>query len=412
MNRLNQALEVTDGLWELVPIVVAAGEHHDQESPADVADQSAAAHRLTAEQRIHVRAVTDAVLSMQEAATSPQEFDASVVGDLTAREVLADPFGLLNRLTNIPEQTALVMSMLDKLIGFSPDEMFYFHAYVRAKQKPERTPLLLRALFATAVGTVEPLLTRLVILLLHHGNPQKYGSLAAVKLEADARKLCFGGPDKWQDSLVAKLGVTALAEAVDWKRLAFLWEDRNVIAHRGSVTDSWHSAKTNIEAGSVLNPDADAVRAAIDVIGATRYALVGCAWDHLEPGRGDYVAEMAGSMVWESLREGRWEQAALLGRLAHVLAATPEGRATAQVHRWLAIDMGRGPKAIRVEVEDWDVTGLPRQYTVARHVLLRQDKQALAVLRDLLDTGSITQEDIDTWPLFDRLRTEGKLPGT
>jgi hypothetical protein len=40
--RLGQSLEVTDGLWELVPIVVAAGQAHDQRSPAEVADNSPA----------------------------------------------------------------------------------------------------------------------------------------------------------------------------------------------------------------------------------------------------------------------------------------------------------------------------------------------------------------------------------
>jgi hypothetical protein len=401
--RLDQSLEVTDALWEFLPIMVVAGEQHDQRSPTGLADQSAVGRRLTPEQRSRARTVADAILAMQEMASSQREFDESVVSGLTMREVLADPFGIINRMMNAPEQTALVLSMMEQAASLSPDEMFYFRAYVRGRQKSERTPMLLRALFITAVGTIEPLVTRLVILLLFYGRPRKYESLAAAKLEADARELCFGSPKKWRHSLVEKLGVSTLSTAIDWERLASLWEDRNVIAHRGSVTDLQHSARTMIEAGSVLSPDADTVRSAIDVIGATRYALVGCVWAHLEPGKGDFGAQMAGSLVWESLRAGRWEQAELLGRLGYVLAAAGEDRATAQVHRWLAIDMGRGPEAIRAEVEAWDVSGLPRIYRVARLVLLRQDEDANALLTELLDTGEITRTDIDTWPLFDGL---------
>jgi hypothetical protein len=46
--RINQSLELTDALWELVPKVVAAGEAEDQMSPAEIADQSAAGQRLGA----------------------------------------------------------------------------------------------------------------------------------------------------------------------------------------------------------------------------------------------------------------------------------------------------------------------------------------------------------------------------
>jgi hypothetical protein len=66
--RLEQALEVTDALWDLVPIVVAAGEAHDRQSPAEAADLSPAALRLTSDRRSHVRAVADGILAMQDTA--------------------------------------------------------------------------------------------------------------------------------------------------------------------------------------------------------------------------------------------------------------------------------------------------------------------------------------------------------
>jgi hypothetical protein len=190
-----------------------------------------------------------------------------------------------------------------------------------------------------------------------------------------------------------------------------LWEDRNVIAHRGGVSDSRHSDRTGSPVGTIFSPDADAVRSAIDVIGAARFALVACTWEHLEPGTGNDAAEIAGPAIWESLRAGRWEQAELLGKAQEVLATEPEHESVAKVRRWLAADMGRGPDAIRAEVEAWDVTGLPPVFEAARCLLLRDDDRALALLRNMLDEGTLTQVDIDTWPLFDRLRAHGQAPG-
>jgi hypothetical protein len=399
--QLDQATEVTDAIWELAPVVVAAGEQHDRQSPAEAANRSAAGLRLAAGERDVVRAVADAILEMSEASARVQETDQFVLSGLTARDAVADPFGVIARLTTASEQTALVMSMMEQVAALSVDEMLYLRDYIRAWRKSERTPMLLRALFVTTVGMVEPLVSRLASLLLYQGSPGRYPSLAAEVLEAETRRLCFGPPDKWRRSLVDDLGVTELADAVSWERLAALWEDRNVIAHRGSVTDMRHSARTGMEVGSLLSPDADAVRAAADVIGATRCALITCVWAHLEPRQSDVAAQMTGALLWESLRAGRWRQAELLGLAGRVLAEDPQRKASAQVERWLAIEMGHGTEAIRAEVEEWDITDLSPIYAVARHILLRKDDEALAMLPGVID--------IDTWPLFDRLRSEGKL---
>jgi hypothetical protein len=179
-------------------------------------------------------------------AQEESEFDESALGGLSVREVLADPFGLLGRLMSNSDQAELMLSAMERVAGFSSAELFYMQAYTRAKLKSERTPVLLRALFITAVGTIEPLVTRLTSLLLYYTDPQKYTSLADPALEKKARQLCYGSPRKWRQSLVVDLGVSSLAEAVDWKRLADVWEDRNVIAHRGSITDTLHSAQTGV----------------------------------------------------------------------------------------------------------------------------------------------------------------------
>lgn len=407
--RLQGALDVTDGLWNLVPIVVAAGEQHDRRSPAETADASPAGLRLSPENRAKVRATGDALLAMQEEELDKQQFDEPAVSGFTMREAAADPFGILGRVMNVPAQAELMGKAIGQMTALTGDEMFYFSAYVRAASKDSRTPMLLRALFATAVGTIEPLVTRLVMLLLYHSVPGRYASLADPELDKEARKRCYGPPDKWRKAL-RDLGVTSVDAVVDWNRLSDLWEDRNVVAHRGSVTDSRHSIKTGTEEGAVITPDAAAVRSVIDVIGGTRYALVTCGWERLDHNMGVYAAQAADGPICESLRANRWEQAEVLGRLQEqLLSGTPE-QATGRVHRWLAVEGGHGPEAIRAEVEAWDTSDLPDEYALARLVLLRNDEEALAALETLLATGGIMQEHLDSWPLFDRLRDRRVLP--
>jgi len=224
--------------------------------------------------------------------------------------------------------------------------------------------------------------TRLVRLLVYHAAAQEYSSLADPRLDQRARDACFGPPGTWRQALEA-LGVSVISGLVDWAALGQLWEDRNVIIHRGSVVDARHSIATGASPGTVLLPSPEDVQSAIDQIGAARYALAAAVWAHLEPGPGGMIAEGAGVPVWDCLRAGRWRQAEGLAKVQAAFANDPEVAATAAVNRWLAIEMGHGPEAIREEVMRWDVTGLPATFRMARHLLLREDEEGIAMVRQL-----------------------------
>lgn len=46
---------------------------------------------------------------------------------------------------------------------------------------------------------------------------------------------------------------------------------------------------------------------------------------------------------------------------------------------------------------------------MARHLLLRQDDEALRVLRQLVSDGTVNADQLASWPLFDRIREAGLL---
>jgi hypothetical protein len=196
--RLGQSLEVTDGLWELVPIVVAAGQAHDQRSSAEVADNSPAGLALGDEQRTRLGKLADGFRQATEAAAEAP--DESALDSITLTQIMTDPFGTASVLFDMPAYGARVVSdprfteLVTRLPSASASEISYLVSYLQATERAPRTPVLLRALFATAVGSVEPLVSRYVALLLFDAEAGVYGSLADPALEKKARRLCGGGP--------------------------------------------------------------------------------------------------------------------------------------------------------------------------------------------------------------------------
>jgi hypothetical protein len=71
--------------------------------------------------------------------------------------------------------------------------------------------------------------------------------------------------------------------------------------------------------------------------------------------------------------------------------------------------MGYGPEAIRDEVSQWDTGGLPATFQMARHLLQREDEAGIAMLCQLLASGTLTKADLSEWPLFARLSADGRL---
>jgi hypothetical protein len=412
--RLRQSLEITDSLWDLVPIVTAAGEKYEQRTPTEVADSSGAAELVSAERRQAVRQLGDQLLEVMNSSFEAQTFDESVLEGLSLADMQADLFGIVNQSMDTPAYVthvlqALTPDLISRLSSLSADEGTYLAAYVHAVEPQPKTPALLRALFAAAVGAVEPLVTRMVLILLYEKSPEAYTSMADARLDKRARELAYGAPGKWREALVGRLGLSSLADAIDWDGLALLWEARNVVAHRGGIVDARYSQHSKEEIGSLVASEPEAVRSAIDQIGAIRFAIVAGTWDHLTQGMGSVIADSTGIPLRSSLRAGRWRQAVGLARAAEAFASDPEDTATAMVNGWLALEQGRGREAIAAAVEGWDVAALPPIYAVARHLLLRHDDEALALLACLVADGTIDTADLASWPLFDRVREEGLL---
>lgn len=324
--RLNQSLEITDGLWELVPVVVASCEAIDARPAAELADMSPAARDLDDATRARVRGLADAYVAMLDTAFGEHPVDEAALTAISPEQMMANPFGVAGAMIDVKAYAEQALPAVPALLSLSPQEMLYLRAYLRHAIPSPRTPLLLRALLETAVGTIEPLVTRLVRLLLFHRGPGQYRSLADPRLDKTVRDLCYGPPGKWRDTF-AELGVDGAA-LVAWASLDRLWQDRNVIAHRGGVVDARHSASTGSQAGIVLAPDAEEIQAAIDQIGGARYAMVAVTWAHLTPALSGDIARGTTIPIYDSLHAKRWRQAQALARCSGPSPATPSRQLT------------------------------------------------------------------------------------
>jgi hypothetical protein len=320
-----------------------------------VADNTPAGLTLDERDRRRLRELADGFTQAMDAAAGAP--DESAWNSVTLTQVMTDPFGTLGDLFDMPAYGAQVASdprftqLAAGLSSTSADEQSYLVTYLQATVRSPRTLVLLRALFVAAVGSVEPLVTRYVTLLLFDAEPGTYGSLADPFLKRKARDLCAGGPTSWRKALAETLGVSTVAAAIDWQRLEHLWEQRNVIVHRGGVGDARYNRKTGGQVGDVPAADPADVQAAIDEIGAARFGLAAAVWHHITPDLGEIISSGTYLPFCASLEAGRWRQAAGLAQVEAALAADAEDAADAKVNRWLALDMGHGPEAIRLEVE-------------------------------------------------------------
>src|SRR5262249_47269420 len=131
--RIGQSLEITDALWELVPVVAAAGERVDERPAAQAADLSPAAAGLDDASRTRIRSLGDEFTGVLDEAVAAQlaNTDESALASLTPAEVMADPFGTFGALIDLPAYMQQVLPATAELASLSSREMLYLAAYLR-----------------------------------------------------------------------------------------------------------------------------------------------------------------------------------------------------------------------------------------------------------------------------------------
>ncbi len=79
-----------------------------------------------------------------------------------------------------------------------------------------------------------------------------------------------------------------------------------------------------------------------------------------------------------------------------------------RVNSWIVAKRKSGLTSILKQIEGWDVEQLEPVFALAKLVLLDKKVEARTEANRLMSERFLNQEDWDSWPLFDELRSEDK----
>lgn len=404
------ALDLAEAFRDLVPMVVAAGALFDARVPREVADSSAAGRRLPLEARDRLAALADEAPGVLDALLPELSSRIDAAEPIDKATAIVDPFSILRDVGGLQVlATGSAAVFAGHSVG-SIDEIAYLRTYLDALVPTARSEMLLRAMFLAVMGSIEPMLLRIVRRLLLHQRPQEFASLGDPDLAKVADRLCREGPAQWRKRLVTKFGLTALNESIDWDVLQRLWEDRNAWMHRGGLVNDRHQAVSQLEVGTVLAATENRLLEAVDHVALARVALASAATEQLSSAQALQVLEGWRAFAFaDAYRADRWRLAEGLARIRHAHALTSEARAQSQVEIWMVRSAQGDGGRVREEVEAWQADALAPVYVLAKLILLDQGDDALQMIPGLLAAGALTGEDLETWTLFDRLRAAGSL---
>lgn len=408
-------LESMDAVSELAAFAGDASQLDDEET----AFETIASRRMpTATQEQH-RAATAIVREMfqkmsdirlHEAAESDAEQDVS---------------------RRSAEATLMVDEMQEKIVEISQNPMaftHYFVAYLEAKGRPARLPVLYAALLTTAVSNFEVLVSGVVKEFLRmkpealRGDETKY-SLKEVEgfqdleefreycAERHAEALLRGSFDDWMGWFEKRLKVSLEGIAPDPSVIREVFQRRHLFVHNGGVVNRLYLVKVPDlvdvpPMGTQLVVDGEYLGSAIDTLITVGSLMVAQVMRRLLSV--DDENHPADSFIsdysYKFLSRGKFEVVLGLTTPMVLDCRSDYTRLVMNVNRWIALKRLQGTAAIRIEVGAWQVASLEPRFKLARLALLDRTEEAYALGRQMLEDDDISENDWATWPLLAEVR--------
>jgi hypothetical protein len=302
---------------------------------------------------------------------------------------------------------------------------------------PSRDLLLRRSMLSLLVSDFELLLSEVMRILLreHSGlgglseatvtlaELERFGDIGSARSALIERKvddLMRKSLDDWV-KWFARFGVNWRDMCRNWASFSEIFARRNVFVHAGGkVTEQYVAAldeATELDddrsIGDQLALDHPYLEQASEELLAFGVLLVGGTWLQLRP-KGSLCESWVASRTTELLNLGYFRAVETVS--STVLAKT-RGRfrrsseLKLRTDAWVARrELGDGDK-VREEVGRWEVDGIDLIFSHAKTVLLENDDQAVAQVKELMRRGYLTSFDLLTTPLYRELleRRRGDL---
>lgn len=404
--QIGAALDSAEGLRELVELAELHTARVDGLAPGDLADEHPAALRVSPALRAGLDGLFDGVTREQEAA-----IEALNVEDFDLVAFEADPIAAAMKLLPVLDmpQAAVRLAGLIEQLTQSPDATLYAHAYMTAAARRPRGPRTFPAILSAVCSEAEQVVASVLRRVLF--DTGGWPSVLDPALDNAVHKIIGSGGalDRWQHE-IALHGAALKELVIEWPQLDEVFARRNLFLHRRGRVDEAYAKRAPQPApqiGSVIELDAAYLREAIDRCEVLTVAIVTGLLKARTPQSAGHVAGLASHLAFTADASGALLRAEGYHHLAGALTDDPLDTQRQRVNQWLLRERRLGADAISTEVEGWDVSMLPREFALARHVLLREDEVGLALLAELRSDGTVTQSNVEAWPLFARWREHG-----
>nr|BEK71482.1 hypothetical protein KPHV_87090 [Kitasatospora purpeofusca] len=403
MLQIGSAWDSAEGLRELVEVAEQHAEHVDGLPAGDLADQATAVPALPG-----VRESLETLMAKvaQEQVNALDALDLSEA-DLAAFE--KDPHAAAMKL--LPSATSSeAMRRLGDLAQAlqAPGGTAYMHSFLKATARRPRRPRVFPAILSAICSEAEQIVAN--VLRRHLFDSGEWSSLLDPALDDEVHKrLGAGGAlEKWAQE-IERCGAPIKDLVTEWAELGDVFARRNLFVHRRGRVDAKYARRAAPpvpEIGSVLDLDAQYLRDAVDrvellTIGMT-FGLIKVKAENV----GEMLAQTAAESAYAAAEAGALLREEGYHHLAGALSEAPLERERHRVNAWLAREARLGPESVQAEVDAWETDALPSVFRLARLILLRRDKEGVALFKDLVADGTLTPDDVQQWTMFARWREQ------
>jgi hypothetical protein len=320
-----------------------------------------------------------------------------------------------------------------------PEIRWHFWAAVRELERgvsaPTHAALLMRSILAMAVSAFEVLVSNIYrshLMCNPAGaeNPEtKAFSLRdlfdfesvqdaideTIRQHADA--FSRRGIRTWATWFKGRPLETDLADlAWDWPRTQELFERRNVVIHNGSrITRQYmNNVDTGLVSGLTEGAPLEITPEYVDE-SLERLLTLGTMLAYkvrrklFGKENASDISQWISDEQFKLILSEQFNAVEQISKCADDSGLVDAHRMVLRVNGWIAKMRLSGLESCRAEIRAWDTTALSPRFRAARLVLLREDAEALASLRDLVEENEFTAEQLAEWPLFYWMRQDGVL---
>lgn len=298
-------------------------------------------------------------------------------------------------------------------------------AIIAVTEAPKHDHLLYSALLTAAVGALEAAVSG-VVGLRYSAHPDAlpasdisftFADLKAMESIQDARdiaitkrvdEIMWPGIDSWAKWIDHELKHSSHELADDWNKLYEVIQRRHLLVHAGGIASRQYCAKvpdTDVSVGDELRLDRVYLEAAIEQLTIFGVRLILWSWAKWEVGGHDQVVEEANNYVVNALAKRQDRVAMCISETADGFDGPEKIKLYLKVNRWQAIKRIHGLSAIEEEVSGWDTSAFKGEFDLARYCLCEDWDKVFNLIPSLYDQGLISEDELNTWPLFSEART-------